>query len=131
MVQRLLLDAHGLLWVAEGGRRLATDTLASLNDLEYEVFVSAVSIGEIAIKLASAKLDPSPDLETVRAAVERYGFSELNINFQHAELAGSLPLHHRNPFERMLVAQAQAEGLTLVTDDAQIARYDVPTLAAR
>ena len=105
--------------------------MASLNDLEYEVFVSAVSIGEIAIKLASAKLDPSPDLETVRAAVERYGFSELNINFQHAELAGSLPLHHRNPFERMLVAQAQAEGLTLVTDDAQIARYDVPTLAAR
>ena len=131
MVQRLLLDTHGLLWVSEGGRKLASDTFDALNDVDNEVFVSSVSIWEIAIKLASGRLDPSPDLGIVLSAVERYGFYELSVNFRHAELAGSLPLHHRDPFDRMLVAQAQAEGLTLVTDDPQIARYEVSTMPAR
>ena len=131
MVQRLLLDTHGLLWVAEGGWRLRTDTYDAVNDLSNEVFVSAVSIWEIAIKLASGRLSPAPDLDKALEAVERYGFTELNVNFRHAELAGNLPLHHRDPFDRMLIAQAQAEGLTLVTDDSLIARYDVPTMPAR
>ena len=97
MVQRLLLDTHGLLWVAEGGWRLRADTLDALNDLNNEVFVSAVSIWEIAIKLASERLDPSADLVIVSTAIERYRFIELNINFRHAELAGNLPLTIETP----------------------------------
>ena len=131
MVQRLLLDTHGLLWVAEGGRRLRPDTLDAINELSNEVYVSAVSIWEIAIKLTSGRLPPVPDIEIVLEAVERYGFRELHVSFHHAEVAGNLPPYHRDPFDRMLIAQAQTEGLTLVTDDSQIASYDVPTMPAR
>ena len=131
MVQRLLLDTHALLWVAEGGGRLQSNTFNVINDLGNEICVSAVSIWEIAIKLTSGRLPPVPDLEIVLEAVERYGFRELHVSFQHAELAGNLPPHHRDPFDRMLVAQAQAEGLTLVTDDSLITLYDVPTMPAR
>ncbi len=131
MVQRLLLDTHALLWVAEGGGHLQSNTFNAINDLGNEVYVSAVSVWEIAIKLTSGRLPPVPDLEIVLEAVARYGFAELRVSFQHAELAGNLPLHHRDPFDRMLIAQAQAEGLTLVTDDSQISRYEVPLMAAR
>ena len=131
MVQRLLLDTHAPLWVAEGGGRLQTDTFNAINDLGNEIYVSAVSIWEIAIKLTSGRLPPVPDLDIVLEATERYGFAELHVSFQHAELAGNLPLHHRNPFDRMLIAQAQTEGQTLVTDDSQINLYDVPTMSAR
>ncbi len=130
MVQRLLLDTHSLLWVAEGGGRLRADTYNAVNDLGNEIFVSAVSIWEIAIKLVSGRLSPAPDLEKALDAVERYEFIELNINFRHAEKAASLPPHHRDPFDRMLIAQADAEGLTLVTDDSHIPRYGIPTMRA-
>ena len=131
MVQRLLLDTHALLWVAEGGWRLQSNTFNVINDLSNEVYVSAVSIWEIAIKLTSGRLPPVPDLEIVLEAAERYGFRELHVSFHHAEVAGNLPPHHRDPFDRMLIAQAQAEGLTLVTDDSLITLYDVPIMPAR
>ena len=131
MVQRLLLDTHALLWVAEGGGRLQTDTFNAINDLGNEIYVSAVSIWEIAIKLTSGRLPPVPDLEVVLEAAGKYGFSELRVSFRHAELAGSLPTHHRDPFDRMLIAQAQTQGLTLVTYESRINLYDVPTMSAR
>ena len=131
MVQRLLLDTNALLWVAEGGSRLREETFDAVNDLDNEVFVSAVSIWEIAIKLSSGRPIPVPDLEKALEAAEEYSFVELRISFRHAALAGNFPLYHRDPFDRMLIAHAQAEGLTLVTDDSQIARYDVTTMPAR
>ena len=131
MVQRLLLDTHSLLWVAEGGWRLSEDTFATVNDLDNEILVSSVSVWEIAIKLASGRPIPIPSLEKALEAVQKYGFVQLHITFRHAELAANLPMHHRDPFDRMLIAQAQAEGLTLVTDDSQIARYNVSIMPAR
>jgi len=110
---------------------LREDTFDAINDLDNEVLVSSVSIWEIAIKLASGRPIPIPDLEKALEAVEKYGFIELHITFRHAELAAGLPLHHRDPFDRMLIAQAQAEGLTLVTDDSLISLYDAPTMPAR
>ena len=107
------------------------ETFDAVNDLDNEVFVSAVSIWEIAIKLSSGRPIPVPDLEKALEAVEKYNFVELRISFHHAELAGSLPPYHRDPFDRMLIVQAQAEGLTLGTDDSQIARYYVTTMPAR
>ena len=126
MTERLLLDTHTLLWIAEGGGRLQHNTLVAINDLANEVYASAVNIWEIAIKLASGRYPPVSDIEVVLQAVARYGFRELPVTFRHAEIAAALPFLHRDPFDRMLIAQAQAEGLTLVTDDSQIARYEAP-----
>ena len=125
---RLLLDSHTLLWWWEDDRpRLGPQAQALIADAANEVFVSAATIWELAIKRATGKLQTPADLE---AAVRLSGFIELPVTFRHAERAGRLPLLHRDPFDRMLVAQAQAESLTLITGDASIARYAVPTLSA-
>lgn len=125
MSQRLLLDTHVLLvWLAaEEISREAADAIAEPSNT---VTVSAASIWEIAIKRQIGKLrfDGSPADE-----VRHAGFDHLSITAAHAEAAGDLPFHHRDPFDRMLVAQAQAEGLTLVSRDAVFDRYDVRLLS--
>ncbi len=88
-------------------------------------YVSAASIWEIAIKRASGKLDAP---ENLLDKVAEARFIELGISFEHAIRAGALPPHHGDPFDRMLVAQAQSEGLTIVTGDERVAAYDVPVL---
>ena len=89
------------------------------------VFVSAVTVWEIAVKRASGKLGFARPIEK---GIAGYGFHPLPISIAHAEWAGALPLVHRDPFDRMLVAQAHLEGLTLVTVDEQILRYQVAHL---
>ena len=107
---------------------MRAETYQAIHDPDNEVFVSVVAVWELAIKRVSGKLQAPDDLE---ASVIGQGYTNLPITFRHAELAASLPLHHRDPFDRMLIAQAQAEGLTLVTDDSLITLYDVPTMSAR
>ena len=126
-VMRLLLDTHALLWTLSEPAKLRKEALEAVTDRRNDVFASAASAWEIAIKRALGKLQAPDDLE---AGIASQGFSRLNITFRHAALAGALPLHHADPFDRMLVAQAQSERLTLVTRDARIPLYDVPTLAA-
>ena len=128
MTKQLLLDSHTLIWALEGGQRLRFDTYEAINDSDNEIFVSVVSVWELEIKRAYGRFQ-FPDNLVQR--IDRAGFSELRVTFRHAEIAAGLPLIHRDPFDRMLVAQAQAEGLTLVTDDSQIARYQVTTMPAR
>ena len=99
-----------------------------IDDPTINVFVSAASIWEIGIKRVSGKLQVADNFVEL---VRRAGYTDLPVTFHHAEMAASLSLHHRDPFDRMLIAQAQAEGLTLVTDDSQIARYQVPVMPAR
>ena len=99
-----------------------------IDDPTINVFVSAASIWEIGIKRVSGKLQVADNFVEL---VRRAGYTDLPVTFRHAEIAASLPLHHRDPFDRMLIAQAQVEGLTLVTDDSEIARYQVPILPAR
>lgn len=89
------------------------------------IFFSAASIWEISIKQASGKLDAPEDLLDT---MEQRGFVELPVRSRHALTAGSLPPHHGDPFDRMIVAQAQSEGFTIVTRDERIAAYDVPVL---
>ena len=127
-MRRLLLDTQALLWWRTDDPTLNRGVHRAIADPANDVFVSAVCIWEIAIKRALGKLR-APD--QLAASVEAAGFSELPVTFVHAELAGSLPKHHGDPFDRMLVAQAQVEGLTLVTADANILRYPVRTMAAR
>ncbi|MCY3784042.1 MAG: type II toxin-antitoxin system VapC family toxin [Chloroflexi bacterium] len=127
-MRRLLMDTHVLLWALGAEQMLGNDVRQALTDPRNDVFVSAASVWEVAIKSALGKLRAP---EHLAAAVEAAGFTELPVTFIHAEQAGSLPTIHGDPFDRMLVAQAQIEGLTLVTADANMLRYPVRTMAAR
>jgi len=125
---RLLLDTHTFLWALGGVARLSRKTAALIRNPAHEVYLSAASLWEIGIKKACGKLT-APD-HLAAAAAER-GIVGLPITLAHAEVAGALPGHHRDPFDRMLVAQAQVEKLCIVTDDRRIALYDVQTVRAR
>ncbi len=125
---RLLLDSHVLLWWLEDDRRLSGDTIEAIESDAEAVLVSAVSIWEIEIKRLAGRL-PAP--AQLLDQVEDLGFLPLDITPDHALDAARLPRHHGDPFDRLLVAQAQAEAATLVTDDATLAAYDVPTIRAR
>jgi PIN domain nuclease of toxin-antitoxin system len=122
----LLLDTHVVLWWLADDPSLSEEIKDRL-DHELDVRVSAATLWEIAIKQALGKIAAPTDLpERVRDS----GFRELPIGFSHAIAAGRLPLIHRDPFDRMLVAQARCEDLTLVTRDPRCQQYDVATLPA-
>jgi PIN domain nuclease of toxin-antitoxin system len=123
---KLLLDTHVVLWWLDDDKRLSEAARDEII-LAEDVRVSAATVWEIAIKRALGRLEvPEDYLEHV----ERTRFRPLAISLQHAEAAGRLPRHHDDPFDRMLVAQAYAERLTLVTADRQLGDYGVPVLAA-
>ena len=124
---RLLLDSHTLLWALSEVPRLGVLAREAIASPDNEVFVSAVSIWELAVKREKGTLLAPNDLATI---VEQTRFTPLPLSLFHAEQAASLPMHHRDPFDRMLVAQAKAEGLTIVTQDNRIPPYGVRTLPA-
>ena len=123
----LLLDTHVLLWALDSPERLDDRARDAIRDPRNRVLVSSASAWEISIKTALGKLRFDGDLTGVLKAV---GFDPLAIDVEHALAAGALPPVHRDPFDRMLVAQARAEGLTVVTRDDVFESYDVPTLRA-
>lgn len=121
---RLLLDAHALLWWLADDASLGPEARARIADPANEIFVSAATVWEIAIKRALGKLEAPAELtETIAEA----GFEEAPVTAADAERAGALEPHHRDPFDRMLVAQAIRLGATIVTRDPAFAPYDVPT----
>ena len=121
----LLLDTHALLWWMRG-EPIDPEVMHRISDPDVRVVVSAASVWEVAIKRALGKLRFE---RSMIEAIETSGFESLSISSLHAERAGDLPLHHRDPFDRMLIAQAQVESLMLVTRDAQLSAYDVQLLA--
>lgn len=121
----LLLDTHVLLWWVHG-ERIQREAAAAIADIDNVKFVSAASIWEISIKAARGKLSIDVDFDSV---VED-DFEPLSISHDDARLAGSLPDHHRDPFDRMLVAQALNYDLLLVTRDPQIGLYGANILPA-
>lgn len=119
---RLLLDTHVVLWWLSDEPTLDEQD-KQLIDVEPDVYVSVATLWETAIKQALGKISQPADLlERIRGA----GFGELPISAEHAIAAGRLPPIHRDPFDRMLVAQARCAGLTLMTRDPEIRKYDVP-----
>ena len=124
---RLLLDTHVLLWWLSEDARLGREARAAIADGTSSVLVSAATAWEISIKQALGKLEAPDDLEGALAA-ER--FDALPVTVPHALAAGRLPRHHDDPFDRLLVAQAQQERLRLVTADRRVSRYDVRRLPA-
>jgi PIN domain nuclease of toxin-antitoxin system len=122
---RLLLDTHAFLWWDAHDTRLPDAHRMAIESALNEVFVSAATVWEIAIKRSAGKLIFRM---SVAKAIEQHRFTPLPITVDHAENSGNLPQLHRDPFDRLLVAQAQLEGLILVTVDDQILRYQVPHL---
>ena len=123
---RLLLDAHVLLWWFSSNPRLPKRARVAIEECDA-AYVSAATAWEIAIKAAARRLEFRGDLEE---QLELNNFSPLPITVAHALLAAKLPRHHGDPFDRMLVAQASLESLTLVTADPQLAAYGVQILEA-
>lgn len=122
---RLLLDTHVLIWWDEDAR--LTAAARSAIETADQVYVSAVSDWEIAIKMSLGRLRPT---RTIAQAVDEAGFEELPLRLRHTEALAKLPPLHRDPFDRMLAAQALCDRLTLVSRDRTLARYDVPLIAA-
>ena len=123
----LLLDAHTLLWWLASDGSLKPDALAAIAQPANDVLVSVASIWELEIKRAAGKLQPpAAILDTVTGQ----GMSVLPITGEDAVTAAALPLHHRDPFDRMLVAQARRVDATIVTRDSAFAAYEVDVLAA-
>ena len=122
---RLLLDTNVFLWWQWRDRRFPSRAKTAIEDRENEVLVSAATIWEVCIKRQIGKLDF--DGSPITACTDA-GFHLLDITAVHAEAAGNLPRHHGDPFDRMLIAQARLDHLTIVTEDRQFALYDVPLL---
>jgi len=120
---RLLVDTHLLLWAASSSRRLPREARLLLEDPENELFFSAASLWEIAIKTALRRADFDVDLGLLRPALAKMGFVELAVSGAHAQRLVGLPPVHKDPFDRMLWAQSLAEPLVLLTNDAALARY--------
>lgn len=121
---RLLLDTHAFLWWIGDDPRLPDRARSAIGNGANEVFFSVVSAWEIAIKTGLGRVEVPQSLEDfVTEQVRVNGFEVLPVHLRHALAVSSLPALHRDPFDRMLVAQGMQEGLTLVTGDAEIARY--------
>lgn len=128
---RLLLDTHVWLWLTAEPERVSRAAHEQITSQQAQLSWSAVTVWEIAVKQALGKLPiPEPAADFVRRGMAASGARALSISHQHALRVAELPLHHRDPFDRLLVAQAQVEGLTLVTADPQVQRYDVDLLPA-
>ena len=126
---RALLDTHTFLWWVLDLPRLSSKSRAILEDGANELLLSAASAYEIALKARSGRLTlPESPEAYVPARLITNGFSRLPIDLGHALRAGTLPWIHRDPFDRLLVAQAQMEGLAILTADPVISRYDVETI---
>lgn len=124
---KYLLDTQLLLWAAAEPQRLSASARALFDDADNVLVFSAASIWEIAIKSSLGRADFSIDPRVFRRALLDNGYHELPIDGAHAAAVIDLPPLHRDPFDRLLVAQSRMEGITLLTADDQVARYPGPT----
>lgn len=118
---RILLDTHLMLWWLTSDRRLPKQAERLIADSDNEVYVSAASVWEIAIKSALGRIEG--DVTEIEAALEPSGLVQLQINGKHAVQVSKLPLYHQDPFDRMLVAQSLVEPMRLLTHDRILERY--------
>mgnify|MGYP001258128841 FL=1 len=123
---KLLLDTQVLLWAAGVPTRLSAAARKLLDDTRHELLFSAASLWEIAIKNGLGRADFRADPGALRRGLFDNGYRELPVTGEHAVAVGALPPLHKDPFDRMLLAQALCEGVTLLTSDVELARYGGP-----
>ena len=126
---RLLLDTQIFLWCLDQTPRMPAIVRQALEDTDNAILVSAAALWEIAIKTSKGRLKiPAADLRRLTRLIEAMGFEELPVLARHAAAVHALPWHHRDPFDRLMIAQARDESLTLATVDPAIRAYDVSVL---
>jgi PIN domain nuclease of toxin-antitoxin system len=123
---KLLLDTHLLLWAAAEPDRLSAEVRSLIENPENELLFSAASLWEVAIKRGLGRHDFKVDARLLRRGLLDNGYSELPIISDHIVAIESLPMLHKDPFDRVLVAQATVEGVTLLTTDSLVAQYPGP-----
>lgn len=123
---KLLLDTHLLIWAADSIERVPAGARVLMSDPENELLFSAVSIWEVAIKRGLNRPDFQVDARLLRRGLIDNGYTELPIKSEHAVAIDALPPIHKDPFDRLLIAQALVEGITLLTNDATVAQYQGP-----
>jgi PIN domain nuclease of toxin-antitoxin system len=124
---RLLLDTNALIWSLTAPHRLSSRAAEAIRTETNDVYVSAISAWEIAMKRSHGRLEVPDDLDS---QFDEKRFKRLSVEMRHSHAIRFLPHHHGDPFDRMLIAQAQVEGLTIVTSDRQMRRYQVALLPA-
>ena len=120
---RILLDTHALLWWLEGDPRIERQAQDLIADPANDILVSIASLWEIVVKVRVGKLEAN--IRDIVAAIDAQGFETLEIRPEHLEELVRLPMHHRDPFDHLLIAQAIAEGLTLLSEDQHVSAYPV------
>jgi PIN domain nuclease of toxin-antitoxin system len=123
---KLLLDSHLLVWVSSTSERLSSAARSLIRNSDNDLFFSAASVWELAIKQGSKKYDVNVDAALLRRGLLDNGYAELPVSSEHAVAIRTLPHLHKDPFDRILVAQATVEGITLLTADPIVARYPGP-----
>ena len=123
---KLLLDTHALLWWLADDEQLGGAAREAVADSANDVLISMVSLWEIAVKVRIGKLQA--DIEEIMSAVQREGFTVLDVGIAHLVALAGLPMHHRDPFDHLLIAQAMTEDATFMSEDRNAARYPVRTV---
>ena len=123
-----LLDTHALIWFIEGDRLLSDKAISAINDEADFNFVSIASIWEIAIKLNVQKLKLQTSFLGIQKKMDENGFKLLPVNFEHTLILKDLPLHHRDPFDRMIIAQSITEDLTIISKNKNFSLYPIKLL---
>jgi PIN domain nuclease of toxin-antitoxin system len=126
---RVLLDTHVLIWLVEGDKNLSTVARSAIEDEDNSLYLSIASLWEITIKLSLGKLDLQLSVdEMVESFLIPGGIEILQIQTSHLSILRNLPLHHRDPFDRMIIAQAKSEKMTLISADGMFDQYGVNLL---
>lgn len=125
---RLLLDTHVLLWYLDNNSKLPDIWKRSIEDRHNIIAVSIASLWEMAIKVSIGKLELMDDLSTIEAILAQQGIDLLPIKTSHLLQLLNLPFHHRDPFDRLIIAQAQTEQMSVVSDDSQFSNYSIAML---
>jgi PIN domain nuclease of toxin-antitoxin system len=121
----LLLDTHALIWFINGDEQLPDKSVSLIKNIDIKCFVSIASIWELAIKLSLGKLDLYGGFEEISKIMRRYEIELLPITFEHIQKLMTLELHHRDPFDRIIIAQGLTEKLTIVTKDENFPKYKI------
>ena len=123
---KYLLDTHAALWLFEGNERLSQTAQDIIYDTENEIYVNIVSVWEVAVKVSLNKLDFDGGSDAFLSAIEANSIDLLGVIGDYVKMVEKLPFIHRDPFDRMIISSAIAEGMTVITIDENIHKYDVP-----
>jgi len=124
----IILDTHAIIWFLEDDKRLSRAALDAINNLENVIYVSIASVWEVAIKLSTRKLAFDGGIGNFIEAIHINDFELLDISPRHIKMVAELPFIHRDPFDRMLVAQAMTEDMTILTVDENVTKYEIKSV---